>query len=248
MISETLSIMRKNYALYFVIVGALTVIYMLEDYYKKSTGSGANFVWFFLAVYVQKSILRGQDITTSMAKSRVGFVPFFAFILKIVALVLLSIISPLLVALVMHSFPEMQPSSGLSVFGLASLWLLNLSVVFALFGSWLPAGLHRYKMTFKDSFQRGKTEFGRTFWRFLLGLTLPSLLSASFALALVVLGGSSEFIVDGAPNLSVFILAVISILLESFSMTYISVILVRLYMKSEGLSAGHEVAGGLVVG
>ncbi|SCB32857.1 hypothetical protein [Rhizobium hainanense] len=228
MFKQTLSIARRNMAFYATFILCSVGASIFDEYSGGSASAGATFILMsILSMNVQNSVLRDQNFTAA-AKGRK--LPFAGYMFRSVALTLggFMIMLPILVILLKLN------DLGKAYVGLwATLaFLVTLTIVFSLFGTWLPARLHGTNASIGDALRRGLKRFPSTASLIFLGLAVPLVAGVIVGILASSVRGT-DLIVNGQLNIPVVVASLVSNALQMIGWTYVSVLLARRYMVAE---------------
>ncbi|QND49693.1 hypothetical protein HB780_29865 [Rhizobium lusitanum] len=230
MLKETFSIARRNVVLYITYVLLLFGAQIADEYFKGSSANVASTILLcLLSMNVQKSVLWNLDLK---AAAKVGGLPLLSFSFKIIALFLIAL---LVMLPVLYFFLMGRDSSSItlwSIFAGMLIFSVIFSIVMALLGTWLPAGLRGVNTSIGDAFQRGKARLLATSGRIMAGVGIPVLVGMVAVVASVVFTGP-DLMSNGQPNIPLALIMLISDSFQVMGWTYVSVVLTRRYMEAE---------------
>lgn len=228
MFKQSLSIARQNLAFYATFILCSVGASIFDEYSGRSASAGATFVLMsILSMNVQNSVLRDQNFTAA-AKGRK--LPFAGYMFRSVALTLIAflIMLPVLVIVLKSN------GVGKAYVGLwATLaFLITLTIVFSLLGTWLPARLHGTSASIGDALRRGLKRFPSMASLVFLGLSVPLVAGVIVGILASSVRGV-DLIVNGQLNIPTVAASLVSNALQMIGWTYVSVLLVRRYMAAE---------------
>lgn len=220
---------RINLKTVLIVVGLALVFDLVTDYLGGASSSSRSvadlFIWGMLAISIHGTILLNQaDLATTNSKLLVPFV------LRSLALVTLMMV-PTFAAIIYFYEPDslwLTLFKALPVIGAAAL------VVFALFGTWLPATVVGTDKRFGSAFARGTKTFLYTAIRLIIG---PGLIQGIIT-AVVMTTITRGIIVGeiyGAAGFSFLDLVFwpVTYLVRAYSVALLAVILSRAYLIAE---------------
>ena len=240
MLKETFSIIRHNVALYVTYVLLLFGVQIADEYLKGSSSNVAStFLLCFLSLSVQKSILWNLDFK---AAAKVGGLPLVGFFFKSIALFLIALLIMLPFLYLLLRGNDLSAFNLWSIFAGMLIFSAIFSVVMALFGTWLPAGVRGINSGIGDAFQRGKVRFLAMYGRVLAGITIPVLV-AMVAVVVSAVFTAPDLMTNGRPNIGLAVIMLISNSFQVVGWTYISVVLTRRYMEADQIEPPSAVEG-----
>jgi len=240
MLSQTIQVMLRNWTYYVLIVVAALAIFAFDE--AKGGTSSNNFmifIWALLALFVHYAILFDAKFADIGKNNRNFIWTFLPFFLKALALGLLGLVASLPVIFIILANSSASWESGnflqwpllLAVLCALVIYALVLTIV----GTWLPASVYGVRKSFGDAFRRGKRGFLPAFARLLSSL----LLSTFLPLAIIVVGctalSSATMMIDGRPNIPLIGIMAASLLIEAMGVTYVAVVLSKIYIASENV-------------
>jgi hypothetical protein len=252
MLKEAFSIARRNMVIYITYVLLLFAAQIADEYLQ---GSNSNVVTTFLlctlSMNVQESILWNLDFKATVKHGgfklpRFFFKPggfsFLSFFFKSAALFLIAFL--IILPFLYFFLRDGDPSSITlwSIFAGMLIFSVIFSIVMALFGTWLPAGLRGINTSIGDAFQRGKARFLATSGRILAGVGIPMLVGMVAVITSVVFT-SPDLMSNGRPNIPLALIMLISDSFQVMGWTYVSVVLARRYMEAEQIQPPSVVEG-----
>jgi hypothetical protein len=233
MLKETFSIARRNVALYLTYVLLLLAVQIADEFLKGSSSTVAStFLLCCLSLSVQKSILLGIDLKAS---AKVGGLPLVSFFLKSTVLFLVALIAMLPFLYFLMSGNDASSLTIWSIFAGVLIFSMIFSVVMALLGTWLPAGVRGVNSGIGDAFQRGKARFLVTYGRVLAGIMVP-VLAAIVAILVAAVFTGPGLMINGRPNIGLAVITLISNSVQMIGWTYTSVVLTRRYMEADRIA------------
>ncbi|MDE1993342.1 MAG: hypothetical protein KGI75_12635 [Rhizobiaceae bacterium] len=252
MLKEAFSIARRNMDFYITYALLLFAVQIAGEYLQEFYSNiVSTFLLCTLSMNVQESILWDLDFKATVKHDdfkllrfffRPGGFPLLRFFFKSAALFLITLLIML---------PSIYFLLGGGVFSSFTLWSVFagmlifsaiFSIVMALFGTWLPAGLRGINSSFEDAFQRGKVRFLATYGRVLAGVTIPVLVAMVAVIVSAVFTGP-DLLTNGRPNIPLAVIMIISMGFQMMGWTYISVVLTRRYMDAEHIDPPSAVKG-----
>ena len=235
MFKQTFTVIRTNLALYGVFLMCCIGLDFLDEYSEKSTSGVVSIMLLaFLGLNVQNSILKSMNFTAAAKK---GKLPIGRYMLKTMTLLLLCIV--ITVVCLVLVFPKNGKSSPYFGVALVSSFIVGLTIVMSLLGTWLPATLHGVNTSLADAFRRGRSRFFSTGARVLAGIGIPLLLLFAALMVMHMVSGL-ESLESGRPNVVAIIFTVASSATQAVGWTYISVVFARRYMEAENIAPASQ--------
>ncbi|NLS00318.1 hypothetical protein HGP17_26115 [Rhizobium sp. P38BS-XIX] len=235
MLKQTLSITRNNLAFYAMFIGCSAGIAIFDQYSGKSTTGGVIlFLTCLLSMNVQNSVLRNLNFT---AAAKVAKLPTGGYVFRTLALSLLTLclMAIPVIFLVGASNIDRAYLGLLAVL----IFLVALTIVFSLLGTWLPARIHGTNAGIGDALRRGVARFPSTVLLVFLGLALPLVAGIILMLIASTLSGTDP-LASGHVNIPLVASSLISNALQALGWTYISVLLTRRYMEAEHIAPASQ--------
>lgn len=240
MLKESFSIAHRNIALYMTYVLLLFAAQIADEYLKGSSSNVVStFLLCFLSINVQKSILWNIDFK---AVAKHGGFPVVSFLLKSTALFLIALLAVVPFLYFLLKGRDLSSFNLWSIFAGMLIFSAIFSIVMALLGTWLPAGLRGVNSGFGEAFQRGKVRFLATYGRVLAGVTIP-VFAAMVAVIVSAVFTGSDLLINGRPNIPLAVIMIISMGFQVMGWTYVSVVLTRRYMEAEHIEPPSAVEG-----
>ena len=222
-------VFRINLKTVGIAIAAATVLDLLAEYTGKTGGFGIVvdvIIWSMVAISAHGAVLLGSaDIGFNGSQKM-----FWPFVWRSLVLLFLSFVPFAIALFVIHDGENIFLSilKVLPVLGLAAL------VVFALFGTWLPAVVVNGDKSLSTAADRGGRSFLYVASRLLIG---PGLLQTLMigSIMLAAMSGILAGEVFGAGGLSVSDLISLPIIyaVRAFTVTLVAVILSRAYLITE---------------
>lgn len=235
MLKQTLSIIRDNLAFYAMFIGCSAAVAIFDQYSGKSTTGGVIlFLTCLLSMNVQNSVLRNLNFT---AAAKFGKLPFGGYLFRSLALSLLTLCLMAIPLIFLIGANNMDKA----YFGLLAMliFLVALTIVFSLLGTWLPARIHGTNAGIGDALRRGLARFPSTVLLVFLGLALPLVAGIVLVIVASTLSGADP-LATGHLNIPLVASSLICNALQALGWTYISVLLTRRYMEAEHIGPASQ--------
>lgn len=241
MLRESVSIVRQNGSFY---MGILVVLYGLPwiDVYFGGSTTGLNvatfFIWSMLALFVQCVVLYGQNVQELLHRVDSPLRRSRGFLWKNFVLSMFSVLVTAAVVIGIHGAQRAD--------NIVSEFLLLASIFYALtlalVGTWLPASIYGRKTSIEDAFGRGRKHLFPMLWRMMVALlgvmVITFIVMLVSVMATTFLGGHQEadLIADNSLNPPILIGTLIATAAHIWCVTYMSIVITRFYMASEGIT------------
>ncbi len=232
MISETFAIIRKNFLFYVVTVSLIIAAIILDDHFSHTSSQTTGFIWILLSRWTQVSMLYNRRFK-DQGRQYYSLSKDLGFFGKNILIILLATVSAIATAVYFGS--NQGNFTGLVLIYGILFSLIVSSVLYALIGTWLPAGLYGSATRFGDALRRGSRTFAKTFARIFIAMAIPAAISFIVTALMFARGDSGSIFVAGVINFPSLLIAICLSTLEAGSVTYVSVVLTREYMRAEGL-------------
>jgi len=240
MYAQISSIVVRNWTFYLVMVLVSLGLTLLRETTGTSSTSGVDV---FLTIYLAM-IVQGALICSTTFKSITKHLPSFykgmwRYSLKAIALTVISLIlsSPALIW-------QITVSNGQNLYGIVFFlvaFLVVYSVLLSCVGTWPTSSITGVGTSLKDAWRRGVASFPKTLAHLFLSLVVMQIATVlSGFIAIFYFPG--DFIADGSPNIPMILLSALASFIQWVSVTYVAVVLARVYMKFEADSLPHALA------
>jgi hypothetical protein len=235
MLGESISIVRRNLNVYIVVLATFFALFVFDKTLNKvATNSGLFIILLLLSTWVQAAVLFDSTFSGLYQRNPSAMKLRWGFAIKNVGLIAIAMLIAIpLWTLVLRHFP-LSTSTLVAILAISLIFLLCYACTLGLLGTWLPASIFGVGATFSDAFGRGKVAFYGTSWRIALGLVVPWI--ASMVAAVVTLDGPDTLVSDGSFNWKFAIAILVSGCAQISSLTYLSVVLTRVYINTENIA------------
>jgi hypothetical protein len=236
MISRTISIIAANWWFYLFFAAVILVSVAAVDAGIVKSGSGVvnTMLWLMFARFVHHASLYGVKFGAPNPDGT-PYRPFDGFVWRGLALLFLSLVLALpLIYAAGPAAPYADPAlPNLLPFIIAV--LIIYAILLSLVGSWLPASAYKQNTSLGAAFKRGR----KNFFRVLLWIA-PTLLVAVVVEFTLLIGSIFSGVHVGVVHGGSFdpagtLLTLVITLIESVSVSLISVVLSHFYLEAEGV-------------
>lgn len=232
------TILQRNPSAGLAYVAAMMVIGFLQDHMNSGSGLAIAqaFAAAFLAIPAHLSVLKNVDVGLKLkdAGADKAIVPF---VLRGLGLGVLAGIVPLIVLIVMLVRTEGETSIGFLVFGILA--IVTFALVFAKWGTMLPATVAGGDKRFAAAGARASRCFGYAFPRLLVSFGLLGVATASTVFLFGMFADSSTFSSDA--GIGSVVTSLLFNGLGAYQIAMTAVILSRAYLMAEDKTAAQPV-------
>jgi hypothetical protein len=236
--ATTWSVAQRNITACAAYVGMMMVIGFAQDFMSSSGGLSVaqGFAAAFLAIPAHLSVLRGdKQLQTLMGTNdnRVLWRFFWrAFLLGAIAFI------PAIIALILAA-TVFQAEVTIAIGIMALILAMAFPIVFAKWGTMLPAAVVDSDYSFATASRRSSTTFGYAFSRLLVSFLVLTALMVAVILGLAMLSaGDGKFLLpSGMPDMPMIAGAALGNIIGAFQVVMTAVILSRAYLRAEGKTA-----------
>jgi hypothetical protein len=235
--AKTIEVARRNFKACLTYVGIMVTIGLAEDY--MSSGGGLTIAKglaaAFLAIPAHLSVLKSDQALTGIMGTTDNKIlwRFFwrAFLLGVISF------APAMIILIVLLTQE--TGLTLAILAMAAVLAVTAPIVFAKWGTMLPASVIDADYSFAAAGQRGKKTFGYAAIRlFVSFVVLTIAMIAVVLLPLQFSEGDGRFISsDGRPDVAAILGNLAANAIGAFQIVMTAVILSRTYLKAEGVAA-----------
>ena len=232
--SASLLVANKNYIYFVTYCLSLTLIMVIDEYFSSNSARTISIVFasVILAIPPHLSALSQLPASEAMRELQLKdprYIGRFGF--RTIMLGLISI-TPMFI-LIFFLLDMMDRNSAILVTILLA--LLFAALIFAKWGTMLPAIVMQGDRTFSTAGKRGTISFYYAFPRLLLSFGLLTILQIAFVTILVVLlGAGDEFFPEaGGFNFALLLPTFVGAIVGGYQVVLTSVILSRAYLRAE---------------
>ncbi|RJG43912.1 hypothetical protein [Mesorhizobium sp. DCY119] len=240
--SKSIWVIRQNSELFLAYCAVLPAIGILQEFLKQTSGN--NFALVFtsviLAIPAHLSVLsniRAFDAMRELQRKNPKYMIGFFF--RTIALGVISVVPTFLLVVILSGI-----GWGKNVVVSTTILALVLlsAIVFAKWGTMLPAVLMQNDKTFSKAGRRGNISFSYAFPRLILSFGLLTIVQLVVALiAAIVLGaGGDYFPATGGFDFALLCTALLAAIIGGYQVIMTSVILSRAYLRAENIGANQN--------
>jgi hypothetical protein len=231
MLSETFSVIRKNWTMYAVVVGCLVGLGVLDDFSgRRSSGGATFFVWSYVAMCVQGAII--YSTTFNDVGKRMGFGKTLPYFLKTIALILSAVIVclPVFVLFPLTPGDDLLP---ISLLAFICIVFVAYALLMALLGTWPASGIAGIGTSFASAFRRGVSQFLPTFGRLIAAIFLPLLLTLLLVIGASELEKSPSLISGNSAYALTLLVSAVAAFAQAVSVSYSAIVLAHVYLAGQ---------------